>query len=834
MGMLFGALTFGGSTAATGDVAVDYQPSGTPVSSVAQFLAMDAKGTYYLTSDLDFGDKEYSKYVYDKSFRGVLDGNGHSLLGVNVSAKNSDAGIFANNFGGTLKNITIGSEDAPAKISSTGASYSVGGIAGTFADGATVNISNVRIYAQVKGGGKTAGMTSYMRSGTINIDNCEVYGTVSGNPASGYICMSQDDGPTTINIKNSLNFSAVTASFLGAGGFYAAQSDVLGTRVCHLTISGCANHGAIKASDWRVGGLVGEFSESKTSSLYVDHCYNTGVVTMTGSGGFAAGLIGGMALDAPSGHRMLLYSYNIGTVINDVNSRAYALAYSNSSSNIVTAENCAYISGVATQGVKVTSVNKASGAVEMFGIVSAYPESEDGVKFVADLNNSNGGYPILSWQVTSHDNVKEYECGRQVCLDCGLILTSKENERHVFNETPTAPTGYADGIITRVCKYCGARELTIGEHSVWHLEPEEGVYVISTPEQFLWYASDLEHGLLTGTENLIINADLDFTGLEFTPLGTVTPYCGTINGNCHVLSGIVCSAQNAALIAKAGYGATVINISIEDSSFVGTVNAGAIIGETVRGSIVRLTDVSVCGCKINAGESAGGVVGNSTNAANFKVKNCSTDTCEINGKYSAGIVGMGDSAVLINCYVNSKVSGTNIGTLAYYTGQVTATNCGYVKGEKTGKTAGSAVSASKFSSGEIAYKINSYGNTKRFGVVDGKTVVCTDYMKMLRVGSAMIYTDKVLSFGDGISAYRNGDTLVFVVLKNADTRLVDADIRLGGKKIPFGNLTLSRYVTADGDYYTAADGAVLYTLEDGGNSALTVNGSEINVGGFGG
>ena len=125
---------------------------------------------------------------------------------------------------------------------------------------AGATFDNVTIYANVKGDGKTAGFTSYMPNGKLTITECKVYGSVSGNPAAGFVTMA-NNGSSEIEITYSENHAAVTAKNLSAGGFYSTHADVGSTRVCHLTIKGCANYGAITASDWRVGGIVGEFNE---------------------------------------------------------------------------------------------------------------------------------------------------------------------------------------------------------------------------------------------------------------------------------------------------------------------------------------------------------------------------------------------------------------------------------------------------------------------------------------------------------------------------------------------------------------------------------------------
>ena len=834
MGILAGALTLGGNSFAAvyGGVNNGYEPSGTPVSTVDEFLAMDPSGVYYLANDIDFSGKEYSTNVYGKSFKGVLDGNGHSLLGIKVSAKNSDAGIFGNNFGGTVMNLTIGSESDPASVSSTGAQYSVAGLAATFASDSTVNISNLCVYAEIAGDGKTAGLTSYMNKGTINVENCEVYGSVTGNPASGYICMSPDSQTVTISIKNSANYASVSGKNLSAGGFYATHASVSASRVCHLTVSGCVNYGAISATDWRAGGIVGEFNESKSSTLTVDHCCNLGVITMTGAGGMAAGIVGGMAFDAPTGQRIIKYCYNAGVVMNTASSSEYALAFSNQPGDKVIAENCAYIDGQPVKNVRESGISSASTPEEMLAAVAGYPESGDEISFTADTIGINNGYPLLSWQVTSHDNVKEFECGRKVCLDCGAILSTPGEEKHAYEETVVAPDGYSDGMIRKSCKYCGDTEVSVGERSRWSVEPENGSYVISEPEQFLWYASDLKLGLLTGKESILLDSDLDFSELEFIPIGEVNPFCGRFDGNLCMMIGVNYTGDNAAVIAKAGQGAAVTRLSVADSSFTGTTSAGAVVGSVERGSVVRLTDIAVTGCKIDSDNTAGGVVGDSSRAANFSVKNCSVDSCEIAGENAGGIVGNGESATLTNCYANAEITGSKTGTLAFFKSALTVKNCGYVKKGKLTKTSGETVDAKSFENGSIAYKINCYGNTHAFGVFAGKIQLTNKYMKQLRVGSAKIYTDKTLSCGGGLSAYRGGDVLIFVLEKNGDIRLVDSQIKVSEKEVLFSDLELTRFVCVDGDYYTAPDGCALYVLENAPSGDLTVNGVQIETGDF--
>ena len=824
------ASSFSSGAAIFGYVPSDYSPEGTAVSTVDEFLAMEPDGVYYLANDIDFSERSFTKNVYTKAFTGTLDGCGHSLLGIKIGAKNSDAGIFANGFGGTLKNLTVGSEDSPAMISSTGGSYSVGAIAGTFKAGSTVNFSNLCIYAEVKGEGKSAGFASYMNSGNINIDRVEVCGSVRGNPASGFIVLSNDSGAVNINVTNSINRADITAGNLSAGGFFAVSAAVGGGRVCHLSVVGCANYGSVTASDWRAGGIVGEFCESSSSTLIVDHCFNLGPVTMTGGGGYATGLVGGMAFDAPSGSRILTNSYSAGTVRNTVSGGAYALAFSNSPGSAVSCENCAYISSRdPLLNVSGKEIFKAESAESLIEKVLSYPATDDGLTFLPDTTGANDGYPILSFQLAEHLNVKEYECGRKVCLDCKALLSEPSEESHSFEESVVAPGEFSDGYILRVCKYCGETEVEKGENCKYHLEPEGGIYHILNPGQLCWYSSSVKNSLLSGSEKLILENDIDLGGLPFDPICESVPFKGELDGNCRKISGLI---VQGGLFGSLGSGAKISRLAIDRAEVSGGEgSAGTLASKTAKGAIVEISDISVTNSKVFSGSEAGGLIGVSDGAADLTVKNLAVDELEISGSVAGGVIGSGSGATLKNCYVNAKLSSSagKSGTLAYYTRALTVKNCGYVSGTSAAKKDGSPIVKSAFSSGEVAYLINSAGNTKCFGVVDSRTSLSADRTKLIRAGAEKIYSGLTLSAGDCIAAHiLSGNVVAFVQIRNGALRLVDSEITVNGEKIPFSSLKLSYFVKDDGKYYTAPDGAVIYLFTASAPvTSVSVNGNSV-------
>ena len=813
------------------------QPTGTPIGTVEEFVAMDPAGSYYLTGDIDFSGKTYTRNVYEKSFTGLLDGNGYKLLGITIKGTNSDAGIFGNMFGGTLKNLTIGAEDAFVSITSTGGGYSVAAIAGTMANGATFD--NVTIYANVKGGGKTAGFTCYMTNGKITITDCAVYGTVSGNPAAGFLAMSNDYA-CDVEIRDSENHATVSAQGSSAGGFYTVDASTGGSRKTNMIITGCINYGAISATDWRVGGIVGEFNEEKTSTLKVDYCYNLGSITMKGSGGYAAGIVGGLAFhNDTTGKRSVSNVYNAGTVRNtQSDQRAYALCSGDKSCKALTLTNGAYMMGSATNdnnpcnNTNATGVTKASELSELVTAVLAFPASEEGNRFVADVGNNNSGYPILNREATSHNNITTYECGRKICQDCGGILTGADEEAHVYNEVATQPSGYVDGYIVATCQHCGASEVRKGTASRYQVTPVDGVYHFDSADDFRWYAANLNAELLTGKESIVLDKDIDMSGVDFTPIGTKkAPFRGVFDGQYHTLKNLTVKNDDAAgLFGYLGLGAKITNLAFDTPLISGKNAAGALFAGTTGNAVVTVKSIVAINATVSASEgAAGSLIGTTENASDVSVSAAVVNNATVSGKTVGGVIGDGTGTALESSFVNATITSTNkqAGTLAYYSGGFTAKNCFYVKNGSTNKTNGKTCTAEDFANGKIAYLANTYESDFVFGVKNGAVTFADNAFRMVRIGAKKIYTDKVLSTKNGVAVYAaeadGGVSVAIVVDPATKARLYDLAITVKDgdktKTVVFGELTLNRYLAVGDNYYTTEKGMVLYTVTLDGVSA---------------
>ena len=82
---------------------------GTPISSEAEFLAMNAGGDYYLTCDITLGSSYFS------DFSGHLDGRGHKITLGGVST------AFKSIVGGSISNLDLSANYSASGSSDMGA-----------------------------------------------------------------------------------------------------------------------------------------------------------------------------------------------------------------------------------------------------------------------------------------------------------------------------------------------------------------------------------------------------------------------------------------------------------------------------------------------------------------------------------------------------------------------------------------------------------------------------------------------------------------------------------------------------------------------------------------
>ena len=227
---------------------------------------------FIMTADIDLdpnlpGRRIFDKAViaWDSSFRGVFDGNGHTISNITIRG-GSHLGLFGRlklKYGASISNLGLEAVD----VSGTG-DY-VGGLVGLCNDGSIISsYSTGMVY-----GGKYVGGLVGFNVGTLN--DCYSIVTISGDESVGGLV-----GCNTIFFAS----GAVTKCY--------SEGNVIGTTAVgglvgnnyFASVMDCYSFSTVSGIE-KIGGLVGEISYLG----YLVNCYSAGLVSGIESIG---GLIG--------------------------------------------------------------------------------------------------------------------------------------------------------------------------------------------------------------------------------------------------------------------------------------------------------------------------------------------------------------------------------------------------------------------------------------------------------------------------------------------------------------------------------------------------------------
>ena len=288
-----------------------------------------------LTADIDLGYRPwtpigcYVDWQNNHPYRGVFDGQGHTVSGLYVTAlSNGYAGLFGYTSGSTtIKNLTVEGEIRLEDVSTT--AKHIGGIVGEANAKLERCVSRVRISAAGFGtrdtcavggiAGKLSGaMTDCHFEGSIDI-TCKRGGAyisggvggLAGNAAGGALTRCVNTGAVTVDKGT------------GVGG-------IAGITSREVTFTQCANTGHISNDTTAVlssgekpkGGTGGILGVGKSGNVSISLCYNTGTVSGTTIvGGILGGEAGDYGTSISNGNPSLTVEncYNAGLL--DVGSR---------------------------------------------------------------------------------------------------------------------------------------------------------------------------------------------------------------------------------------------------------------------------------------------------------------------------------------------------------------------------------------------------------------------------------------------------------------------------------------------------------------------------------
>lgn len=208
-----------------------------------------------------------------RPFKGTLDGQGHTISGLYISASSkSYMGLVGNAEGAEIENLTI--EGAYMAVNC----YS-GIVCGQLTGG---KIAGCKTSGKIVGNSEVGGICGQV-CGEVEIEDCESEAVVLAmNSFNGGICGKTDSGSKT-GIRRCVNKGRVEATSNSSNQI----GGILGESYGETTIEDCRNEGDIEASAHFVGGIVG-YGQAKVSN-----CVNTAAVT---AGAYVGG-IGGYLYD---------------------------------------------------------------------------------------------------------------------------------------------------------------------------------------------------------------------------------------------------------------------------------------------------------------------------------------------------------------------------------------------------------------------------------------------------------------------------------------------------------------------------------------------------------
>lgn len=191
---------------------------------------------------------------------------------------------------------------------------------------------------------------------------------------------------------------------------------------------------------------------------------------------------------------------------------------------------------------------------------------------------------------------------------------------------------------------------------------DNGVYQIGTPSELLWFA---EHVKVNGIQKAVLTADIDMTGVKWTPIGTKEKaFKGEFDGQGHVITNLNVNDPSLEYAGLFGYvtdHATIKNLGVF-GEFSGGEYVGGIAGYSENSEITNCFFIGTV-----SGTNTNGIANEDT--IGDTVKNCyfQSDSTDINARTEKQFKS-GEVAELLNMLPNGgtqEVWGQTIGADAY-------------------------------------------------------------------------------------------------------------------------------------------------------------------------
>ena len=252
-----------------------------PVKLPSEFawVAENASGTdkVVLNADIDLQNHPIRGLGHAAScsdeanaFRGVIDGQGHTIYNFNSTSNAEGSGLVVVAKNATVRNVKI----VGGNLLSV---YSAGGIVACTKGGCTIENCHVENMT-VNGKRAAAGIVGRLYGANDKILNCTSSATVTGDEKVGGICAITVDDTA---IQDCENYGTVSGGNAGVGGILGFANTA--------TIKNCKNFGAVGTGNERcVGGILGY---AQKDNALIENCVNNGAVKGLDAGGIF-GIVG--------------------------------------------------------------------------------------------------------------------------------------------------------------------------------------------------------------------------------------------------------------------------------------------------------------------------------------------------------------------------------------------------------------------------------------------------------------------------------------------------------------------------------------------------------------
>ena len=565
-------------------------------------------------------------------FKGIFDGNGHTVSDLYINSSVSDLGLFGKVDGAEIKNVTV-----------------QGNVTGFYEEGNEQS-------------GLYVGLVLGFGASNTKLENCKSEGSVKGYQNVGGIAGIV---PYNGNVITSCTNRA-TVTGLGQNSEYVGGIVGYGQG-----FSLCANFADITSEGNNVGGLAGQLNPN-SEGQGMSNCMNAGnVIGKQNVGGLvgnccAANNVNNYSIgrvEATNQYAGLL----VGTYGNGL-SKAFEKTYYvkeglvTENGTATAGQYCGYSSNpISAPAQAVPQADVASGKL-------AYLLASVNGAWGQDLEQENS-YPVLNGKAV-------YFSGRILC-NGHLLSEAYTNDQAQETTTPAHSSEYENGGFCAVCHE--SREL----HGTGTAEDP---YLISSVAQLEYLRDKSNEGSASYTAHaqLVNDIDLDYASASsWIPISKSYSFVGTFDGNGHCIKNLYSSFYQGGFVGLFGdvRGGTIKNLTVEGVIESSCSNQGMIAGFSAGTNYYNC----VAKGRINTNGSSsyvGGIVGKTTktSSSNPVVQGCASYVDIVsNGKYTAGLVGMADYGITMeNCANYGNVTGkANVGGLMGYNNRegCRITNC---------------------------------------------------------------------------------------------------------------------------------------------------------------